>query len=170
MEIESQINENTRNIATLTATVTELSTIMKYETDRAKEDRGSVKDMVNELKSLNEKITGIAGVQKEQAQAAKDITELRTRVDNLKEWKDRFDLSNMLTRITALEIVNTKEDGIKQAVSTGAEWFWRIFGPALTALAVAGCAWYFSHRDGGTYRHTEDTYTGSKVHGTITGE
>jgi len=170
MDMEAQLNENTRNITALTATVTQLSTVVGYEVERAKEDRGNVKDVLTELKSLNDKITGIAGVQKEHSGAAAAIAELKIRVDQLKEWKDKYDLSNMNTRITALESVNTKEEGVKEAVSTGAEWFWRLFGPAISALTVAGCAWYFSQHGMNSYQHTEETFKGSAIHGAITGE
>lgn len=168
MSMEAQTNENTRSIGSLASTVTELSTVVKYEVERAKEDRSSVKDMVTELKSLNEKITSMATVQKEQAQAAKDITEIRTRVEQLKEWKDKYDLSNMTSRIVALEQVNTKESGVKEAVSTGAEWFWRIFGNAIVAAIMGAMAWYFSHA-GQAYTRTEETYRGN-VNGPVTGE
>lgn len=170
MDSETQIAENAKSIAALALTVTELSTTVRYESEIAKTDRTSVKEMVTELRALNEKIVSMAGVQKEQTQVGKDVAELRTRVDQLKEWKDKFDLSNMFTRIEGLEKQNVKEAGVKEAVSTGAEWFWKLFGPAITALTVAACAWYFSH--GGnmqTYRHTEDIYQG-KAHGQITGD
>lgn len=169
MDIEVQTNENTRNIAELTTTVTKLATVMGYEVERAKEDRNSVKDMVAELKDLNQKITGMASVQKDMAQADKEITELRARVDQLKEWKDKYDLSNMSGRITALETVNTKDSGVKEAVSTGAEWFWRIFGNAIVAAMMGGMAYYFSH-NGPNYSHIEETTRRGALHGTITGE
>lgn len=168
MDLEAQTGENTKSIAALALTVTELATAVKYESENAKRDRDSVKEMVAELKSLNQKIADMAGVQKEQTQVGKDVAELRTRVDQLKEWKDKFDLSNMLTRIESLEKQNVKEAGVKEAVSTGAEWFWKIFGPAITALTVAACAWYFSHGSV-SYKHTEEIYQG-KPHGQITGD
>lgn len=167
MDVEAQTGENTKSIAALALTVTELATAVKYESEIAKNDRSSVKEMVVELKALNQKISDMAGVQKEQAQVGKDVAELRTRVDQLKEWKDKFDLSNMQTRIEGLEKQNTKEAGVKEAVTTGAEWFWKIFGPAVTAVTVAACAWYFSEGRI-TYKHTEETYQG-KGHGQITG-
>lgn len=169
MDIEAQTAKNAESISSLALIVTELSTTVKYEAEIAKGDRSSVKDMVNELKSLNEKITSIAGVQKEQAQAAKEISQLSAYVENIRDWKAKFDLSNMLTRIEGLEKKDIKDDGVKEAVSVGADWFWRIFGPALSALTVAVIAWYFSQGNV-AYRHTEETYTGKTIHGAITGE
>lgn len=167
MDLEVQTGENAKSISALAITVTELATAVKYESEIAKNDRNSVKEMVVELKALNQKISDMAGVQKEQAQVGKDVAELRTRVDQLKEWKDKFDLSNMLTRIEGLEKQNIKEAGVKEAVTTGAEWFWKILGPAITALTVAALAWYF-HSGNVSYKHTEETYQG-KAHGQITG-
>lgn len=168
MDLETQTAENAKSIAALTVTVTELSTAVKYESENAKRDRDNVKEMVSELKALNQKISDMTGFQKEIQQAGKDVTELRARVDQLKEWKDKFDLSNMQSRIETLEKQNVKEAGVKEAVSTGAEWFWKIFGPAVTAIVVAACAWYFSQGNV-AYRHSEETYRG-KIHGQITGD
>lgn len=170
MDLEGQTLKNSEAIGAITTTVEKLATIVGYEVERAKEDRAGVKEMVGELKDLNTKITGIAEVQKDMAQASKDITELRTRVDQLKEWKDKFDLSKMDSRIAALEKINDTDTGIKKAVSTGADWFWKIFGPAISAVVVAGIAVYFStHNPTSSYKHTEEIYQG-KTHGQITGD
>lgn len=168
MDLESQTLENAKSIGAITATVEKLSTIVGYEVERAKEDRAGVKDMVLELKDLNNKITGIADVQKDQAQANKDITELRTRTDQLKEWKDKYDLSKMDSRIASLEKVNDTDAGIKKAVSTGADWFWKIFGPTISIIILAILAWYFTQ--GQQYTRTSQTFTTGMTHGPITGE
>lgn len=161
MDMEAQTNENTRNITSLTATVTELSTIMKFEVERGKEDRSSVKDMVNELKSLNEKITTMAGVQKEQAQATNAITELRTKMERL----DKFDFSKMENRLEGLEKINTKEEGVKSTLTTGLDWFWRLFGNAITCAITAALVYGITHDVGST-----TTYMEKHVRGQITGE
>lgn len=166
MDMEAQTNANTSAIADLTMQVTKLTTVVGYEVERAKEDRGSVKDMVGELKGLNEKISAMASVQKEMAQSAKDITELRTRVDQLKEWKDKYDLSSFNSRIGALESTKEREEGAAKAVATGADWFWRLFGPIVTLVMMAAMGYAFTHAT--TYTH-ESTYS-EQSHGPITGE
>lgn len=168
MEMDVQLAQNTQNITSLTATVTELSTVVKYEVDRAKEDRNSVKDMVTELKSLNEKISGMAGVQKEMSQTARDIAELRTRVDQLKEWKDKYDLSKMDSRIAALEKIGSEEAGAAKAIATGADWFWRLFGPCITALGFSAIVWYVNHQPSYSLTSTHIEQGGHGQH--ITGE
>lgn len=166
METDPQTMTNTNDIAKLTTTVAQLATMFQFEAERAKEDRGSVKDMVGELKGLNEKISAMASVQKEMAQSAKDITELRTRVDQLKEWKDKYDLSSFNSRIGALESTKEREEGAAKAVATGADWFWRLFGPIVTLVFMSIMGYVFTHAS--TYTH-ESNYS-EQSHGPITGE
>lgn len=166
MDVEHQVLTNTKDISDLTATVGKLVTMFQYEGERAKEDRTSVKDMVGELKGLNEKIGAMASVQKEMAQSSKDITELRTRVDQLKEWKDKYDLSSFNSRIGSLEGTKQREEGAAKAVATGADWFWRLFGPIVTMVMMGAMAYAFTHAT--TYTH-ESSYI-EQSHGPITGE
>lgn len=165
MDIEAQILKNAENIATLTQTTTELSTVMKYEIERAKDDRTSVKEMVNELKALNNKITEMAGVQKEQQAAANAITELRAGYSQLKEWKDKFDLSKMDSRIGVLESHDAKEKAVKETVTTGLDWFWRLFGNAITAGITVLIFWLCTQNTAST-----TTIMEKSIHGVITGE
>lgn len=168
MDVGAQTLTNTQDIGKLSAVVSELATTMKFEAERMKEDRAGAKETLVELRALNEKISAMAGVQKEMAQSAKELAELRARVDQLKEWKDKYDLSNMNSRIKSLEDTKTEEAGAARAISTGADWFWRLFGPAISALAVAACAWYFTHENPDYSR--ESTFTEHSAHGKITGE
>lgn len=167
MDVETQTLQNTADIGKLTGLVAELATTARIEFERMKEDRAGVKDMVAELKGLNDKISSMAGVQKEMAQNAKDVTELRTRVDQLKEWKDKYDLSAFNSRIATLETAKEREEGASKALSTGANWLWMIFGPVVTAVIVGGLTYYFSHVP---YYSHETTTIEHTSHEPITGE
>jgi len=160
-----QTLQNTQDIGKLTATIAELATMFKYETERFKEERAGVKDMVTELKGVNEKLNAMATVQKDMAQNAKDITELRARVDQLKEWKDKYDLSKFDSRIATLEKVGQLEEGAARAISSGADWFWRLFGPIVTIVVLG--AFYYAFHQPAAY---ESTFIQHSTHGAITGE
>lgn len=165
MDVESQTNENTRNIGTLTNAVTELATMFKYEAERAKEDRQGVASIVEQLKGIGAKIDSMAGMQKEMSDVTSTLTELRARYELLKEWKDKYDLSKIQSRLEVLEKDKSEAEGEKKALNKGAHWFWLIFGPVVTAIILGGLEMYFNK--GPSYFHS--TYT-EQSHGPITGE
>lgn len=167
MDIEAQTAQNAADIGKLATTVTELATMFKYTEERNKEGREDAKHMIKELQGLNERIGTVVVLKNELGQMGKDLIEVRSRCDQLKEWKDKYDLSSMRGRIESLEKTKQEEAGAAQALSTGADWFWRLFGPFITVLMLGGMGYYFSsHMD--TVR--ESTYIEKSGHGKITGE
>lgn len=123
MSADEQIRENTRNIATLATSVTELSTMFKVTEETRKEERADVKAVVTELKALNQKMVSIDTLQKDVSQLMGDVRALYeknnglnltvTNFEPLKEKQVEADkkLVDHEGRINAIESWKDKKEG-----------------------------------------------------------
>jgi len=89
MGLEEQTRENTRNIATLASTVTELSTMFRYTEKSRDEERAYVKEAVTELKSLNDKMTSLSYVKGDLTALADKIRDHETRINEFESLRDK---------------------------------------------------------------------------------
>lgn len=136
MSHEEQTRENTRNISTLATTVTELATMFKFTEKARDEERLDVKNAVNELKQLNQKITEMSTIQKDVNTLSGDFRALSHDMKNVQNaiqaiglLKDRLSedgkkLENHEIRIDSLEATRTKAEGATGAVKLMIHCIW----------------------------------------------
>lgn len=98
MDNSAQTMQNTQDIAKVTAAVGELALTVKFEMERGKEERESIKSMVQELRGLNEKMGSLQTITTEMThlkekieESAKKIAILETKDESCKEWRDKHD-------------------------------------------------------------------------------
>ncbi len=157
MDIELQTNQNTRDINILTNTVTELATIVKYSEKQHENDRDDLKSVVSELKSLNDKIGSMAGVQHELGSLLGEIGKLRHDIRNMEQAqlaipllkKDLVEnekaISKLESRIGMLEKWKESKEGAVEAIRWVVRGFWSIFGTGILALGSFVLYLFFNH-------------------------
>lgn len=149
MDIELKVHENTRNIASLTSNVAELTAMFKYAEKSREESHADVKAVINELKSLNEKMATIPSLQKDLMSLTGDVRALSHDMKNVQVLHTSVSLMKDMTakheaRIDALEKLRDKAEG---ATDTA-----KVFIHAIWAFVSAGglgfIAWVFMKFNG----------------------
>lgn len=143
MNIEEQTFKNTDDIAKVTAAVSELAATMKFELERSKEYRESVKSMVSELRGINEKLGSLAVVQNKIAELESKVAVLENKEDTCKEWRD-------------------KHDGATDAMRVAVKAMWAVCGTGV--MSVAGFVLYLF------FTNTTPVLTHQPPHEVISGE
>ena len=136
MSLEEQTRENTRNISSLTTTVTELATMFKFTEKARDEERQDVKSAVAELKTLNQKITEMSTIQKDVNQLSGDFRALSHDMKNVQNaiqaiglLKDRLSengetLAKHETRLDSIETWRSETKGATGAVKILIHTIW----------------------------------------------
>jgi chromosome segregation ATPase len=142
MPLDEETRQNTRDIASLAATVGKLATTVEYTEKSHEEDRKSVKELATELRTLNDKLGSMNGVQKELGTLAGEVGKLRHDLKNteqaqqaiplIKEYVAKVDkqVADHETRVDILEKWKERSDGATGAV--------RVIIHALWAFASIG--------------------------------
>lgn len=134
--LQDETRQNTKDIGILTTTVKELATMFRYAEKEYEHSRQDMKEVVVGLKTLNEKIGAMDGVQKEIGILIGEVGKLRHDIKNvehaqqaipiLKENLIRNDkmVSDHETRVDALEKWKDEKDGAFGAVKVVIHSIW----------------------------------------------
>ena len=138
MSIEEQTLKNTQDIGALTHTVSKLATMFEYSEKSRVEERADVKQVVAELKTLNDKISGMASMQKE-------ISDLSGSVRAL-----NHDLRNVTNTLQSLPLIKEKLNDIEKLaenhetrLNTIENWKTRAEASAGTIKLIIHSIWAF---------------------------
>lgn len=85
MNVEQETRQNTKDIASLAATVGKLATVFEYSEKAHEKDRRNLEAITAELRTLNDKLTGMNGVQKEIGTLMGEVGKLRHDIKNMEQ-------------------------------------------------------------------------------------
>lgn len=160
----AQTLENTRNIAALTNTVTELATIVKITEKQRDQDRVDMREIVSSIKGLSDKIGSMSGFQetihelKENVRiAAHDARSAQGALNLIPDFKERLGKVESTQdahgeRIKSVEdklelqardgnIMSTDIGALKSDVSAINTWRSEIKGGAVAVEKISKAAW-----------------------------
>ncbi|AWM37011.1 hypothetical protein GobsT_50920 [Gemmata obscuriglobus] len=110
MTVEEDVRKNSKDIHELTVNVTRLATIVENSEKRHDSDMDVMKEAVQGISRLNERIGATVGMEKDIASMRETMAEQKGDIRTI-----RHDLNNALNAITGISIVNEK---LNEATST----------------------------------------------------
>lgn len=177
MDVEAQTAKNTEDISKVTAAVGELTVTMKFEMERGKEERESIKSMLSELKGINEKMGSISNLQLKISELEGELGKQRHDIKNLENAQQAFPvfkekLEECGKKVAVLEAKDQgckewrdKHDGAKGAATVAIRAFWAVFGTGLIALGSFVLYLFFTSQSPVLVRQIgSNTYFGQQVH------
>jgi hypothetical protein len=178
MDIESTVIRNTEDINKVTAAVSELTLTMKFEMERGKEERESVKSMLLELRGINEKMGSITALTAKVAELDGALGKQRHDLKNLENIQQVIPLfneklNNAITDIAVLQSHDIackewrdKHDGAANAMRTAVKAMWTVSGTGVISVVGFVLYLFFTNTTPALVRHIGDnTYTGHVVSG-----
>lgn len=170
MEIEVETRQNTRDISALAINVTRLTTLVESGEKRHAEDRQTMRDIFDGLKTLNDKIGGVTAMQDKIAELSSQLGGIKHDIKNLDSVmqglpmvkKDVVENEKAIaahdTRLDALELWKNKHDGATGAVKVFIHVLWAVFGSGVTAMCFYFLSDFFQHSSAYQRVETEQHY------------
>lgn len=152
MDIEATVIRNTEDINKVAAAVGELTLTMKFEMERGKEERESIKSMLTELRGINEKMGSITALTAKVAELEGELGKQRHDLKNLENSlqvipliKEKLneavtDVAILQDRETTCKEWRDKHDGASAAMKTAVKAMWAVSGTGV--LSVIGFVLY----------------------------
>lgn len=152
MTVEDDVKKNSADIQSLTVNMTRLAVIVENSEKRHDSDMGTIKEAVQGIQRLNERIGETIGMERDISAIKDTIAEKTGDIRTI-----RHDVNTILTALKAIEILNDKiaenakltaghtaeidalkawrdrVDGATGAVKIVAYGFWLIFGSGIVA-------------------------------------
>ncbi len=138
LAVLQETRQNTKDIAALAATVDKLATVFQYAEKAHEEDRKDLKEITTELRTLNEKLSGMNGVQKELGALTGEVGKLR------------HDLKTAETVLQAVPLIkeslvssSEKSDEQERRIDGLEKWKERTDGAAGAVRVIIHAIWAF---------------------------
>jgi tetrahydromethanopterin S-methyltransferase subunit B len=164
---DEKVDELKGVVSELANQVTKVVTVVEFEVERGKEDRIANQSVLTELKSINEKISSMHGVNEKLSELNTEVGKLRHDFRNVENTLNSLPLMQEKHNALALQVArvetkqtemeriqialtlqDAKQDGVLEGVvgviKTISEWMWR-----LTPVAVAAYGAYYGLTHGG---------------------
>lgn len=176
MDVEAQTIKNTEDISKVTAAVSELTITMKFEMERGKEERESIKSMLSELKGINEKMGAIGNLQLKISELEGELGKQRHDIKNLENiqqaipvFKEKLEdvgkkVAVLESREQSCKEWRDKYDGAKGAATIAVRALWAVFGTGIITIVAFVLYMFFTSQSPVLMRKIgSNTYYGQQV-------
>lgn len=160
LDLDAEIRQNTRDISNLAVTVQRVVTMVENSEKNHTNEQLVTQEIFSQIKQINEKVSATISLKDDVINLRDDIKVARHDVgalqnaihglgllnekvlelksDTNEKYLDLKDqISKERVRVDAIISRNTSIDGGIKAISTGAKWFWAIFGGIIISIVGA---------------------------------
>lgn len=165
MDLEERTNKNTDDINKVTKAVAELTVTMRFEMERGKEERDSIKSVLIELRGINEKMGSLTTVQNEVSELKGEMGKYRHDLRNLESLLQALplikkDVEENTKNIAVLQTKDDtckewrdKHDGATKAMSVAVRAMWAVCGTGVLSVASFVLYLFFTSQQPVLMRH-----------------